>query len=228
MLRSNKVAVTMIVGMLAGASDAMTVRENAISFAQAGAQAGNDCCCSVMPCMPTCMMSCEPKAPVLPPVFKEKVPDQVGESIVNIDVLTTHIIHDLRLDDPDIPVPEDPIDEHEFIQTTIDPIVIEVLAKDLLPQLPVCTYPDGSSFYLDSKIGDVNPQSTLPDQNELLQRVIDDLVNSGNLNVTTKNHLQNLDVDQILEDLTIKDSNGENAIEVLVASKKIFNEKIDD
>ena len=33
MLRSNKVAVTMIVGMLAGASDAMTVRENAISFA---------------------------------------------------------------------------------------------------------------------------------------------------------------------------------------------------
>ena len=223
MLRSNKVAVSMIVGMLAGASSAMTVKENAVSFAQV--QAGGDCCCSVMPCMPTCMQTCQPKP--LPPVFVEVVPEQIGESIVNIDVLTTHIIHGLRNENPNIPVPEDPLEEHEFVQTVIDPIVIEILAKDLLPQLPVCTYPDGSSFYLDSKIGDVNPESTLPDQNALLKGVIDDLIANGGLNVSTQDHLESLDIDRILEDLTIKDAEGENAIEVLVASKKVYNNLVD-
>jgi len=81
----------------------------------------------------------------------------------------------------------------------------------------VCTYPNGDSFYLDSKAGEVNEKSTLPDQNALLQGVLDQLIAGNAINAHTKDLLENLNLGDIIEDLTIADANGENAIEVIVA-----------
>ena len=217
MLYNNKVSSSIIVGMLAGASQAMTMGQNSpLSLAQVSV--ADDCCCQALPCMPTCMDTCAPEP--LPPVFVEPLPPQVGESLLNLDVLVTHIVHGLRNDDEEIPVPAEPEEEHEFIQNVITPIVIEVMAKDIAPALPVCTYPDGRSFYLDSKMGETNVESTLPDQNALLQGVLDDLINGDSIDVHTKSVLENLNVDQIIEDLTIQDASGQNAIEVIVAAEK--------
>lgn len=59
--------------------------------------------------------------------------------------------------------------------------------------------------------------ATLPDQNALLQGVIDQLIAGNAINAHTKDLLENLNLGDIIEDLTIADANGENAIEVIVA-----------
>ena len=93
MLYNNKVSSSIIVGMLAGASQAMTMGQNSpLSLAQVSV--ADDCCCQALPCMPTCMDACAP--PTLPPVIEEPLPPQMGESLLNLDVLVTHIVHGLR------------------------------------------------------------------------------------------------------------------------------------
>ena len=123
MLGNNNIAVLL---MVAGFGSAMTLSENRpLNFAQISAEAGDDCCCSFMPCMPTCQKSCEPE---LPPVIEDELPPEIGESILNLDVLVTHIVHGMRNQDEDIPVPSDPEAEHEFIQNVIDPLIIKLFA----------------------------------------------------------------------------------------------------
>ena len=65
----------------------------------------------------------------------------------------------------------------------------------------------------------MNEKATLPDQNALLQGVIDQLIAGNAINAHTKDLLENLDLGDIIEDLTIADANGENAIEVIVAKE---------
>ena len=110
----------------------------------------------------------------------------MSESILNLDVIITHIVHGIRNDDEEIPVPAEPEAEHEFIQNVITPIVIEVMANDIAPALPVCTFPNGDSFYLDSGVEGVNEGSTLPDQNALLQGVLNDLINGDDIHAESK------------------------------------------
>lgn len=86
--------------------------------------------------------------------------------------------------------------------------------------MPICTYPDGTSFYLNDA-ADPNPASTIVDPNELLTSVLESafegLSEVGNAN--TVEALASLNAADIVENLLIKDESGENAVEVIVVGQ---------
>jgi len=185
------------------------------------------CCCHFMPCMPTCMSQCESKpSPPLPPVFKpEEIPPAVGDVILNLDVILTHILHEIEpAVPPEIPIPppSEPKVEMDFVQNVLTPVVIQLMANDIAPQLPVCTYPNGQSFYLQAP--GHNTQSSVPDMNELLtgslEGIVDTLQTHEGMNEHTRSLLENLDASQIISDLMVTDDKGEHAVEVIVAGQK--------
>ena len=93
----------------------------------------------------------------------------------------------------------------------------------MVPQLPVCQYEGGEPFYLGDGSAPVNDNATLPDVNDLFTGALEDII--GNLHNSdlpdhAKDVLNNLDTDQIIQDLLIKDENGEHAIEVIVAKQE--------
>ena len=224
----------MLSAMTAAVSFGIVEPEGVLNLVQTGQYNmwGSDsnnsgCCCHFMPCMPTCMTQCESKpSPPLPPVFKpEDVPPAVGDVILNLDVILTHILHEIEpAIPPEIPVPppSEPKVEMDFVQSVLTPVVIQLMANDIAPQLPVCTYPNGQSFYLQ-KPGH-NAQSSVPDMNELLtgslEGIMDTLSTHEGMNDHTRQLLENLDPSQIISDLMVKDDSGEHAVEVIVAGQK--------
>ena len=158
-------------GSLFTAAQAISMGVAPTKFAQTGTTAMNGCCCQVLPCMPTCMTQCEPEQPPMPPAVTGPLPPQMGEVILNLDVLLSHIMHTIHPEPmPTVPIPTDPEHEFTYIETVLTPVIIQLLGNDILPILPTCTYDDGSPFYLDAEL--VNPNATLPDPNEMLKGVL--------------------------------------------------------
>ena len=159
-------------GTLFTAAQAMSMGTAPTKFAQTGTTAMNGCCCQVLPCMPTCMMQCEEETPLPPVVGGKIVPPAMGEVILNLNVLLSHIMHTIHPEPtPTMPIPTTPEGEFTYIETVLTPVIIQLLGNDIIPVLPTCTYDDGSPFYLDVEL--VNPDATLPDPNEMLKGVLD-------------------------------------------------------
>ena len=79
---------------------------------------GGSCCCQALPCMPTCQQECKPAKAPLPPVIIDELPPQIQDTILNLDVIITHILHEIRPSIPPtvvIPEPRDPAEEHKFV-----------------------------------------------------------------------------------------------------------------
>lgn len=75
----------------------------------------------------------------VPPV---NMPPAVGNVELNLDVLLTHIMHEVHPNPPDIELPEpNTPEERELISTVIEPVVIQLLNNDIVPSLPTCTLP---------------------------------------------------------------------------------------
>ena len=110
--------------------------------------------------------------------------------------------------------------------------MIQLLADDVVPSLPVCTYPNGQSFYLDSTEEGSNPNQTIPDVSDILagtlQVNIDALVESTDADSNLRDVLENINADQIITDLMIKDEQGEHAIEVIVTGESTHASKVGD
>lgn len=101
-------------------------------------------------------------------------PKPIQEVMLDADVIIQHIYRELK---PTIPTKPDtpdptPADESKYIQTVLTPLIMQVMAEDIVPVLPMCTYPDGSSFYLNDK-PDPNPASTIVDPTELMTGVLE-------------------------------------------------------
>lgn len=172
--------------------------------------------------MPTCNNSCEPEVPPLPPIFDdpEEIPDAISQTITNLDVLLNHIIHKVGSDNPIVPDPADIEASTSYMTDVVTPIVIQVLAEDVVPALPVCQFPGGEPFYMGDGSAPVNDNATLPDVNDLLNGALDATIAGlidSDLPEHAKDVLEGLDTEQILENLMIMDENGEPAVEVIVA-----------
>lgn len=192
--------------------------KQAMSLAQIGNEEapGNDCCCQEF-CYNQCDDCPEPR-PF--PHYFEPLPPPVQDVMLDLDVIVSHILHEIRptLDPDTIPPANDPAEEFKFIQTELTPLILQVMVNDIAPALPVCTFPDGSSFYLNDA-PDPNPASTIVDPQEVLETVLESAISTleENASPATKEALAAIDPSQVVEDLLIESENGEVSERVIIA-----------
>ena len=86
----------------------------------------------------------EPPNPT-PPI--DNLPEALGDIEMNVDVLLTHILHEVHPDIPDFPDTNTP-EEREIITEVIEPVVIQLINDDIVPSIPTCTLPgqQGSAY----------------------------------------------------------------------------------
>ena len=96
----------------AAMTEAASNFKNAMNLAQVSS---DNCCCSVMPCMPDCDDECP--APRPPPPVLEPLPPPVQEVLLDLDVIVSHILNEIRptLDPDTIPPANNPSEEFAFI-----------------------------------------------------------------------------------------------------------------
>lgn len=85
------------------------------------------------------------------------LPPELGSVALNLDVLLTHIMHEVHPNPADIIMPDpDTPEERELIEEVISPIVIQLLNNDVAPALPTCTLPgqQGSAYNPDENNSD--------------------------------------------------------------------------
>jgi len=148
------------------------------------------------------------------------MPPPIQEVLLDLDVVISHILHEIRPTIPEtVPLPpaSNPALESEYISSVLTPLILQVIANDIAPVLPTCTYPDGSSFYLNDAT-DPNPASTIVDPNELLTSVLDSSLDSLMMNADehTRAALESLDAADVIQNLLIEDANGNQAVEVII------------
>jgi len=154
---------------LAGSSlialaQALAISDNlaAISQYQNLAQVGCDNHAASGCCMAMSSCGCDEEEellapPPLPPVDNLNLPPELGSVALNLDVLLTHIMHEVHPDPADIIMPEpDTPEERELIEEVISPIVIQLLNNDVAPAIPTCTLPgqQGSAYNPDENNAD--------------------------------------------------------------------------
>ena len=113
-------------------------------LAQTSAEAGCDSGCSSGCALVMTGCCCDEEAPKPePPVVPEPDPETpLGNIEMNLDVLLTHILHEVHPDPDDIewPEPNTP-EEHDMITEVIEPVVIQLINDDVAPAMPTCTLP---------------------------------------------------------------------------------------
>ena len=182
--------------------------------------ASNGCCCSYMPCMPTCQAQCNEEAPVKP-VIKEEAPEPVKNVVLNLDVILTSILHEIHPSAPDIVMPEPGSpDEHTLVTNVIEPIVIQLLNNDILPAIPKCTFPGTTTaedWGVDGEVETVTTETV--DTTQLVADVVAEIVNGMNLDLgegVTVDDLTDRIIasDSVSSDINIGD--GSQSTEVIV------------
>lgn len=123
-------------------------------LAQTSAEAGCDSGCSGGCALVMTGCCCEeekhePEPPLPPPIDPET---PLGNIELNLDVLLTHILHEVHPDPDDIdwPEPNTP-EETTMITEVIEPVVIQLINDDVAPAIPTCTLPgqQGSASLAD-------------------------------------------------------------------------------
>ena len=192
----NKLSFTLSV-LLVATTEAFSTHGNML------AQSGSGCCCAAMPCQDACQKPCEHKNRPVPPIMV-KFPPPIQEVMLDIDVLVQHIFNEIKPTIPEgtpLPPANDPIAESEYITSVLSPLIMQVMANDIVPVLPVCTFPDGSSFYLNDA-PDPNPASTVVDTEELMASVLqtsfESLIENANSDAQ-RDYLKSLNSGDIME-----------------------------
>ena len=101
-------------------------------------------------------------------------PEPIQEVMLDADVIIQHIFREIKPTIKPGPLPPlpTPADESEYIQTVLTPLIMKVMAEDIVPVLPLCTTPGGDSFYLNDA-PDPNPASTIVDPTVLMTNVLE-------------------------------------------------------
>ena len=171
-----------------------TKSETGLSLAQTSAEA-DPCCCSAMPCMPTCGSPCG-GYDFLHPQPRPETPAPIKNIELNLDVILTHILHEVN-------PPEIPSDPHELIHNVVTPIVIELINNDVIDNTPTCTWPEGTEaadwgINEDGTLGPkqeetIEGNTILPSTEEVLREVMEQVLDDLDLPAS-------VDKDQLIED----------------------------
>ena len=159
-----------------------TKSETGLSLAQTSAEA-DPCCCSAMPCMPTCGSPCG-GYDFLHPQPRPETPAPIKNIELNLDVILTHILHELN-------PPEVPSDPHELIENLVSPIVIQLLNNDVVPAMPTCTWPGvGGTATVEETDNGIQ---ILPKTDEVIHEVLEQVLDELDLP-------DSVDKEQLIED----------------------------
>ena len=130
---------------------------------------GNESSCGskgyVMSC--GCEEEDKPEPPI--PIGPEYIPEALGDSEMNVDVLLTHILHEVHPEIPDFPETNTP-EERELITEVIEPVVIQLINDDIVPSIPTCTLPGQQGSAYDPPLVD----EWMVDQAEAMRTVIEE------------------------------------------------------
>ena len=136
---------------------------------ESGAEADCSTCCAV-PMMMACGCECEeehkPDPPIPTPI--PDLPDDLGRVELNMDVLLTHILHEVHPDIPEMPETNTP-EEQELITEVIEPVVIQLINNDIVPSIPTCTLPGQQGSNPPETAGD-----SMIDNAQVISSVIED------------------------------------------------------
>lgn len=188
----------------------------------------------MMPCMPTCVSPCRDEPPVPPPILTEKAPEPIKNVVMNLDVILTHILHEIH-PDPEIPeyTPPEPAspDEHEFVQNVLSPIVIQLLNNDVVPAIPTCVFPGQTTpadFGLtdgqvivgeDEGSSDTPAMGNLPNPKDVLKGVLQAAIADMDLpESVSSDELINkaMPSDAIVSKLNIGSEDGRHNVDVII------------
>ena len=170
-----------------------------------------------------------------PPILTEKAPEPIKNVVMNLDVILTHILHEIH-PDPEIPeyTPPEPAspDEHEFVQNVLSPIVIQLLNNDVVPAIPTCVFPGQTTpadFGLtdgqvivgeadDAPVGLANPE-LLPDPADVLRQVLEASIADMDLpeSVSSAELIDKaMPSDEIVSNLNIGSADGRHNVDVII------------
>ena len=142
------------------------------------------------------------------------MPPAVGNVELNLDVLLTHIMHEVHPDAPDLDLPEpNTPEERELISTVIEPVVIQLLNNDIVPSLPTCTLPgqQGSAS--------LNTEDEEIDTAEAISAVIKDQLENMELaeGVTIDEILDaSMPAQEVIDQMDLQSPEGEAQMEALL------------
>ena len=157
-----------------------------------------------------CAEEPKPDPPVVPP----PEPDTpLGDIEMNLDVLLTHILHEVHPDIPEWPETNTP-EERTMITEVIEPVVIQLLNDDIAPAMPTCTLPgqQGSASIVDDS-------PTLIENAEIVADLISETLKDYDMTegVTYEQLLdENMPSDEILANLNIESAEGEEIVTAML------------
>ena len=113
-----------------------------------------------------------------------QTPAPIKNIELNLDVILTHILHELN-------PPEVPSDPHELIENLVSPIVIQLLNNDVVPAMPTCTWPGvGGTATVEETDNGIQ---ILPKTDEVIHEVLEQVLDELDLP-------DSVDKEQLIED----------------------------
>ena len=158
----------------------------------------------------------EPEPP-LPPTIDPETP--LGNIELNLDVLLTHILHEVHPDPDDIDWPEPNTPEEEtMITEVIEPVVIQLINDDVAPSLPTCTLPgqQGSASLADEGSDSI-------DNAAVISTLIEETLAEFNLTegVTFEKIMDDtMPADEIIQNMNIESPEGEDMVNTIVENAR--------
>ena len=192
-------------------------------LAQTSAEAGCDSGCSGGCALVMTGCCCEEEEeykpePPAPIVLDPETP--LGNIEMNLDVLLTHILHEVHPDPDDIdwPEPNTP-EEDKMITEVIEPVVIQLINDDVVPALPTCTLPgqQGSASLADEDSSDSI------DNAAVIATLIEETLAEFNLfeGVTFDNIMDDtMPSQEILDQMNITTPEGEDMVSTIVENAR--------
>ena len=181
----------------------------------------NSCCCSTMPCMPTCGSPCGGPSPLSNPVPSPATPQPIRNIELNLPIILTHILH--QVNPPQIPATPD--GEQNLIENVITPIVIQLMNDDIVPAIPTCTWPEGTTagdwgINSDGTLGEQSgPKKVMPDTDEVLTEVLQNVLEGLNLPDSVdqdKLIADSLPSDDVIADIDLTSEDGLKQVDIIV------------
>ena len=201
-------------------SSALGLAQTGLSHIEA-AHEESDCCCSVMPCMPTCGSPCGGSTQKWTEPTPE-TPEPIRNIELNLDVILTHILH--QVNPPELP--PTPAAEHELIENVITPVVIQLMNNDIVPAIPVCTWPDGTEaedwgINADGTLGEkAEPQTVMPDSSDVIEEVLHEVLDTLDLpdEIDQDKLIQDsLPSDEVVSEINLTSEDGLEEVSAIVS-----------